>query len=202
MALKAENVSKCCVRSDGKGEAQLRLLLDKGQTQGEEQGRDAGTAFIPQLSKQGPAAFPVPPPGSHPLGPGTASSPSEQGNAELSASVGSWGKTYSFLAVKGRVWAFHPQPCFLWPSCATLCSTGLQSSFSSVNSSISYMFTLGNAGKVSVCFKWNVTTVRSYWEKWSYHPARSVGCFFYNSIEKWDSNSHMLHPSHFKEECV
>lgn len=61
MALKAENMSKCCVRSDGKGEAQLRLPLDKGQTQGEEQGRAAGIAFTPQLSKQGPAAFPVPP---------------------------------------------------------------------------------------------------------------------------------------------
>lgn len=193
---------RCCECSDGEVEARSGLGLDNGVPKGEEQGRDTGTAFSPVPCQQGRAAFPMHPV-SHPQGLSTASSPSEKANAELSAYMGSWEKTYSSLAVKDRVWAFHPQMCFLWPSCATLCSTGLQSFFfSSVNSSISYMFTLGNAGKVSVCFKWNVTTVRSYWEKLSYHPARSVGRLFYNSIEKWDSNSHMLHPSHFKEVCI
>lgn len=125
---KSLRLSKSCGCSDEKVKAHSGLVLHNRATKGEEQGRASGTAFSPVLCEQSTAAFLIHPL-SHRQGLGTAPSPSEKANAELSAFMGSWGKTYSSLAVKDRVWAFHPQMCFLWPSRATLCSTGLQSSF-------------------------------------------------------------------------
>lgn len=166
ISLNTKSMPKC---DNQKVEAQLRLVLDNGLTNGEWQGSTRQTVLPPYFCKQG-KLYPLCFPSSHILGLATAWSAPKQADAEISASVGSKSKIDSLLAVKS-VWAFHPQMCFLWPSCATLCSTGLQNSFSSVNSSISYVFTLGNAGKVSVCFKWNVTTVRSYWEKMELPPS-------------------------------
>lgn len=72
-ALKTKSMPKCCVRSVGKVKAQTRLVLDKGLTEGEEQGRASGTAFTSWLSKQGgTAAFPMLP---YTSGTGTGHSP-------------------------------------------------------------------------------------------------------------------------------
>lgn len=77
-----------CGCSDGEVEAQSGLGLDNRVTKGEEQGRASGAAFSPVLCQQGTAAFPMHPI-SHREALGTAPSPSEKANAELSAFMGS-----------------------------------------------------------------------------------------------------------------
>lgn len=83
---KSSRMSKSCGCSDGKVKAESGL--HNRVTTGEEQGRASGTAFSPVLCEQGTAAFPMHPI-SHRQGLGTAPSPSEKANAELSAFMGS-----------------------------------------------------------------------------------------------------------------
>lgn len=64
------------------------LVLDNRETKGEEQGRASGTAFSPVLCEQDTDAFPMHSVSSR-QGLGTAPSPSEKANAELSAFMGS-----------------------------------------------------------------------------------------------------------------
>lgn len=74
---------RCSGCSDGEVKAQSGLVLDDRLTKGGKQGR--ASLF---LCEQGTAAFPMHPV-SHRQGLGTAPSPSEKANAELSAFMGS-----------------------------------------------------------------------------------------------------------------